>query len=279
MIHKINIKQVKTAWLASLILLGCFSTLAAVAQAQPQAQQSRIPGGPPTVTITDVQQVTNRIPTFIVKWTTTVPRGTTILDFNVKLDVRFNNGGTKTVSKTAEAAATSVTLQFPDQPPGVVAQSFDALINTRFKTPERNTISVTREFDLKTTDIQGGVGSGGTLPPDRPLVQIAGAEKESLGRTKVRWNVQSVPEITIEKFGVSGLVTFGFKQTQENPVPPVTLQSEVSIAPGTAREAVVVVNKPPEKGSPSPIRIKVQVDTVFFAPVIRTIQSTKRGTF
>ncbi len=137
-----------------------------------------------------------------------------------------------------------------------------------------------REFDLNADAFQGGVGSGGSLPPDRPVVQIASAKGISFNTFEIKWNVQAAPSINIERFSVSALVTY-----QNNAVKPgaqpqiITRQSQVSVATGSQRQTRVVVNGPPQGPNIFAARIKVTLDTDFNRPVERVIQTNKEGRF
>ncbi len=276
MIREMMTYQLKTQWLASLTLLGWLMALGMSAQAQTAHGQG---GGPPTVTIDQVRQVRSLPPTFLVGWSIQKPPATTIEGFTVKLEIKFSGGVRLNDSQAAGPTATSTTVQFPAQPANVTAQTFNAIIETRFKTPENSSITTEREFDLVNTGVQGGVASGGNLPPDHPVVQISSATTLSLDRFRLKWNVQSDPAIRIERFGVSGLVTYGFKQDGVTPIPPVTRQTPVTIAFSAHREAVVTVPDPPQTGTPSPVRIKVKLDTLFTRPVAGTVRVVKEGNF
>jgi len=235
--------------------------------------------GPPTVTITQVLDLgdTGAQRRFRVEWTAQKPQLTTISKFGVNLEVKFNGGLTKTGAANAGASATSAIITFSGLPANANAQEFKATVSPTFTTPESGSTTVTREFNLDTDAIQGGVGSGLQLPPDRPIVQIASASTIDVTRFEVKWNVQAAQGVVIERFGLSGEVTYQPKQSRDNPVPPVTKQSPVSIALGSQRKGSVVIQDPPSGASAKPLRIKVTLVTGFNAPVERTIQTTKSG--
>src|SRR5262249_69231 len=254
------------------------ATLVMAAEADAQGVRG---GGPPTVAITQVLDLGNsgQQRRFQVQWTTQKPPLTTILKFGVRLEVKFTGGVTPVGVDKVGGTATSATLAFSGVPANARARDFTATGCPTFVTAEGGSISASREFDLNTTAIQGGVGSGGELPADRPVVQIASATTINLSRFEVKWNVQAAPGVNIERFGVSGEVTYALKQSKENPIPPVTRQSPTSIALGSQRKGTVAINDPPQQGSPTAIRIKVKLDTAFNAPVEHTIQVVKEGRF
>jgi hypothetical protein len=105
-------------------------------------------------------------------------------------------------------------------------------------------------------DVPQGVRGGG--PPNVTITQV----------TELSNN--------IERSGISGLVTYEFRQAG---VAPVTRQSQVSIALGSQRQANVFVNDPPQRGGPFASRIKVTIETAFNRPVERASQTSKEGRF
>ena len=259
----------------SLVFLAACATAAqSVAQA---VQQSVRGSGPPTVTITQVAELggDGQKRSFQVQWTTHKPPLTTILKYDVSLEVKFTGGVTQNASQKL-GAATSATLYFPGAPANARALEFKAAVNTTFTTPESSSVTTTREFNLNTDAVQGGVGSGGALPSDRPLVQIAGATAINLSIFEIKWNVQSPPGVDVERFGAGGLVTYEFRQAG---VAPVTPQSQASVALGSQRQTRVVVNDSPQRGGPFASRIKVTLETAFNRLVERTIQTNKEGRF
>jgi hypothetical protein len=270
--------EMMNKWLVrlSLALLAAVAIAAhATAQGVPQGVRG---SGPPSVTIIQVVELSNagQQRRFEAQWTTQKPELTTILKHAVTLDVKFTGGVNQTASQKLGATAASAIFSFSGVPANARALDFKASIQTTFTTPESSSISTTREFNLNTDSFQGGVGSGGALPPDRPLVQIASATAINLSSIEARWNVQAPPGVNIERFGVSGLVTYEFKQAG---VTPVTRQSQVSIAIGSQRQSRVVINDPPQRGGPFASRIRVTLETAFNKLVERTIQTNKEGRF
>ena len=265
-------------WLvrASVAFLEAFAAFAHAA-GQPAAQSVR-GSGPPVITITQVTELANAGDQrrFQVQWVTQKPELTTILKFGVNLEVKFTGGLTQAAAQKGVSTATSSILTFSGVPANARPISFKATVSPTFTTPESGSISSTREFNLNTDAFQSGVGSGGTLPPDKPIVQIASATSVSLSDFEIKWNVQAAPGINIERSGVSGLVTYEFRQAG---VSPVTRQSQVSIALGSQRQSRVVVNDPPQRGGPFASRIKVTIETAFNKLVERTIQTTREGRF
>jgi hypothetical protein len=260
----------------SLVFLAACATAAqSVAQGVPQSVRG---SGPPTVTITQVAELggEGQKRSFQVQWTTHKPPLTTILKYDVSLEVKFTGGATQNASQKLGAAATSATLSFQGAPANARALEFKAAVNTTFTTPESGSVTTTREFNLNTDAVQGGVGSGGPLPTDRPVAQIASATAINLSTFEIKWNVQAAPGVNVERFGASGLVTYEFSQTG---VAPVTRQSQVSIALGSQRQTRVVVADPPQRGGPFASRIKVTLETAFNTLVERTIQTNKEGRF
>ena len=260
-------------------LAACATAAQSVAQGVPQGVRG---GGPPVVTITQVTELgrAGQKRSFQVQWTTQKPPLTTILKYDVSLEVKFTGGVNQTVSQKLGVAATSATLSFPNAPANARALEFNAAVNTAFTTPESDSVTTTREFDLTTDAVQGGVGSGAPLPPDRPLVQIAGAKEIDFNTFEINWNAQAAPGIGIERFGASALVTYQNKAVRPGGDPQlITRQTPVSIAIGSQRQTRVFVNNPPPRGNIFAARIKVTLETVFNRPVERTIQSNKEGRF
>ena len=265
-------------WLVGLTL-AFFAACATATRSNAQSAPVGVRGsGPPTVTITQVAELSNagQQRRFQVQWTTQKPQLTTILRFDINLEVKFTGGVTQAAAQKGVSTATSSILTFSGAPANARPIEFKARVSATFTTPESGSVSVTREFNLNTDAFQGGVGSGGALPPDRPVVQIASATATSLSSFDVKWNVQAAPGINIERSGVSGLVTYEFKQAG---VAPVTRQSQVSIAIGSQRQSRVVINDPPQRGGPFASRIKVTVDTAFNKLVESSIQTNKEGRF
>jgi hypothetical protein len=265
-------------WLfrTSLVFLAACATAAqTVAQGGPQSVRG---GGPPTVTITQVAESggAGQKRSFQVQWTTQKPPLTTILKYDVSLEVKFTGGVAQNASQKLGAATTSATLSFTNIPANARALEFKAAVNTAFTTPESSSVTTTREFNLNTDAVQGGVGSGGPLPPDRPVAQIASATAINLATIEIKWNVQTAPGVNVERFRVSGLVTYEFRQTG---VTPVTRQSQVSVALGSQRQTRLVVDDPPQRGAPFASRIKVTLETAFNTLVERAIQTNKEGRF
>jgi hypothetical protein len=264
----------------SLAFLAAGATAAqAVAQGVPQGVRG---GGPPVVTITQVTELggAGQKRSFQVQWNTQKPPLTTILKYDVSLEVKFTGDVNQTVSQKLGAAATSATLSFPNAPTNARALEFKAAVNIAFKTPESDSVTTTREFDLTTDAVQGGVGSGAPLPPDRPLVQIAGAKEIDFNTFEIHWNAQAAPGIGIERFGASALVTYQNRAVRPGGDPQlITRQTPVSIAIGSQRQTRVFVNNPPPRVNIFPARIKATLETVFNRPVERTIQSNKEGRF
>jgi len=263
-------------WLVRLslaFLAACATAAQATAQVASQGVRG---GGPPTVTIIAVADLGNvgQQRRFKVSWTTQKPPLTTILKYGVSLEVKFTGGIDQNAVQKLDATATSTTFSFSGAPANARALEFKSSVNTTFTTVTEGSVATAREFNLNTDAVQGGVGSGGALPPDRPVVQIASATAISLSAFEIKWNVQAAPGINIERTGVSGLVTYEFKQAG---VAPVTLQSQVSIAIGSQRQSRVVINNPPQRGGPFASRIKVTLDTAFNKLVERTIQTNKEG--
>ncbi len=269
---KTQLRRLANLWL--VLLAACVM----IAEAGAQGVRG---GGPPTVAITQVLDLgdTGAQRRFRVDWTAQKPPLTTISKFGVTLEVRFTGGVTKTGVANAGASATSATITFSGLQANAKALDFKATVSPTFTTPEFGSTTVTRDFNLDTDAIQGGVGSGVQLPPDRPIVQIASATTIDVTRFEVKWNVQAAQGIYIERFGLSGEVTYQPKQSRDNPVPPVTKQSPVSIALGSQRKGSVVIQNPPTGASAKPLRIKVTLVTGFNAPVERTIQTIKAGRF
>jgi hypothetical protein len=264
----------------SLILLAACATAAqSVAQGVPQDVRG---SGPPIVTITQVTELAGagQKRSFQVQWTTQKPPLTTILKYDLSLGVKFAGGVTQNASQKLGAAATSATFSFPGVPANARALEFGAVVNTTFTTPESSSVTTTREFDLNTDAVQGGVGSGSPLPPDRPVVQIAGAKEIDFNTFEIRWNVQAAPGISIERFGASALVTYQNKAVRPGGEPQlITRQTPVSIATGSQRQTRVVVNNAPPRGNTFAARIKATLDTAFNRSVERTIKSNKEGRF
>lgn len=261
--------------LSLVFLLACATVAQAIAQDVPQGVRG---GGPPNVTITQVTELSNEGAQrrFQVQWTTQKPPLTTILSFGVNLQVKFTGGVNQSASQKVGSTATFAIIAFSGVPANARPIDFKASLLTTFITPESGSVTTTREFNLNTDAFQGGIGSGGSLPTDKPLVQIASATVISLSRFEVKWNVQAAPGINIERSGVSGLVTYEFRQAG---VAPVTRQSQVSIALGAQRQANVFVNDPPQRGGPFASRIKVTIETAFNRPVERASQTSKEGRF
>jgi len=271
-------KKIMNKWLVrlSLVFLAASVTAAqATAQGAPQGVRG---SGPPVVTITQVIELANagQQRRFQVQWTTQKPELTRILKFDINLEVKFTGGVTQSAAQKGESTATSSIIAFSGVPANARPIEFKASVNTTFTTPESSSVSAAREFKLNTDAFQGGVGSGGSLPGDRPVVQIASATAISLSAFEIKWNVQAAPGINIERTGVSGLITYEFKQAG---VAPVTLQSRVSIAIGSQRQSRVVITNPPQRGGPFASRINVTLDTAFNRLVERTIQTNKEDRF
>ncbi len=260
----------------SLAFLAACATIAqATAQGVPQGERG---GGPPNVTITQVIELSNTggQRNFRVEWTAQKPPLTTILKYAVTLEVKFTGGGAQTDSKKLPATATSATFSFSGAPANAAALEFKASVNTTFTTPESGSTTTTREFDLTTDSFQGGVGSGGPLPADRPLIQIASAKAVDLKTFDVTWNAQAAQGINIERFGVSGLVTYVFRPLGAG---STTAQSQVSIVSGSNRQGRILINNPPQRGNPFASRIKITIETAFNRFVERIVQSNKEGRF
>lgn len=274
-----EMKRMKRKWLVRLSLV-CLAACATAAQANGQegAPQGVRGGGPPNVTITQVTELSNagQQRRFQVQWTTQKPPLTSILKYGVNLEVKFTGGINQSASQKVGSTATFAIISYSGVPANARPIEFKTSLLTTFLTPESSSISTTREFTLNSDAFQGGVGSGGALPSDRPVVQIASATTINLSRFLVKWNVQAAPGVNIERFGASGVVTYEFKQTG---IPPETRQSPVSIALGAQRQANVVVNDAPQKGGPSATRIKVTLVAGFTVPVERTVQTSKEGRF
>jgi hypothetical protein len=258
-----------------VFLTACATTAQSPAQGAPQNVRG---SGPPVVTITQVTESggAGQKRSFQVQWTTQKPPLTTILKYDVSLEVKFTGGGAQNASQKLGAAATSAPLSFTNIPANARALEFKAVVAATFTTPESDSVTTTREFNLNTDAVQGGVASGGPLPPDRPLVQIAGATAINLSIFEIKWNVQSPPGVDVERFGAGGLVTYEFRQAG---VAPVTRQSQASVALGSQRQTRVVVNDSPQRGGPLASRIKVTLETAFNRLVERTIQTNKEGRF
>jgi hypothetical protein len=259
----------------SLIFLAACATAA-----QSDAQGVR-GGGPPVVTVTQVIDLggAGQKRSFQVQWTTQKPPLTTVLKYDVSLEVKFREGF-QTASQKLGAAATSATISFTNVPANARALEFKTIVNTTFTTPESSSVTTTREFDLTTDAVQGGVGSGGALPLDRPVVQIAGAKEIDFNTFEIKWNVQAAPGINIERFATSALVTYQNKAVRPGGDPQfITRQTPVSIATGSQRQTRVIVDNPPPRGNIFPARIRATLDTVFNRPVERTIQSNKEVRF
>jgi hypothetical protein len=270
-------KMNKWLFQISLLFLAVYTT---TSQAAAQGVSG---GGPPVVAITDVVEISKDnvlidVPgrSFRVQWSTQKPPLTTILGYGASLEVRFADGAIRTASQDLGPTATSAKLAFPQS--AARAVEFKALVKTTFKTPAPGSVTTTREFDLTTDAFQGGVGSGGPLPPNQPKVQIASATQIDFKTFKIEWNVQSAPGISIERFDASALVTYRTGDPRPGgAAPTTTLQTPVSPTTGSQRQTNVVVNNAPIR-FPA-IRIKATLETKFNLPVESTIQSTKQGLF
>jgi hypothetical protein len=273
-------------WLTTLFVLVALMTFVVAPVAAIQQPHGEF-GGPPTVSVTNVDSLGEPRPgerLFKVHWTAQPPPGTTIQSFGVRLNVKFTQNVQRSSSAGAGASATSATVVFTSVPSGVAPISFVATVTTIFTTPEASSITTKKDFDLSSTGVQGGVASGGSLPPDRPVVQISSASHLSEGvqvpdRYLVNWNVQAASTVTIEQFGASALVTYEFKQTPENPIPPLSRETRTTVGFATARQATVEVPDPPQGGTVVSIRVNVKIETRFRTLVTRSIESTREGTF
>jgi hypothetical protein len=256
--------------------------LAAVATASQSVAQGVRGGGPPVVTITQVTELGSdgQKRSFQVQWTTDKSPLSTILKYDVSLEVKFTGGGAQIASQKLGAAATSTAIRFSNIPAGARALEFKAIVNSTFTTPESSSVTTTREFNLSADAVQGGVGSGGPLPADRPVVQIAGAKEIDFTTFAINWNVQAAPGINIERFSASALVTYQNRAVRPGGDPQnITRQTPVSTATGSQRQTRVVVGDPPPRGNVFAARIKATLETFFNRPVERTIQSNKEGRF
>ncbi len=266
-------------WRLTLLGLLIVAPFATEARAQSN-QELRGEGFPPTVTIGEVRQT--GAGQFSMAWNARIPYPgqTIILGYIATLEVTFSNGASRIQSKpVVDATATSATFQLA-QPSGAIARTFKATLDTRFRTRESRSISVTRAFDLRTDAFQGGVASGGNLPTDHPRVQIANVIPQSgFERYEVRWvaetNPNIQPAIVIQDFLVSAKITFVRKPCGSSD-PRFTLQSPIARASANQRQATVQVDL---TTSPSacPRRAEATVNTRFLAPVERTIQTVKEG--
>jgi hypothetical protein len=255
--------------------------LAAVSTAAQSVAQGVNGSGPPTVTITQVTESggVGQKRSFQVQWTTQKPPLTTILKYDVSLEVKFTEGF-QTASQKLGAAATPATISFTNVPANARALEFKTIVNTTFTTPESSSVTTTREFNLSADAVQGGVGSGGPLPADRPVVQLAGAKEIDFTTFAINWNVQTAPGINIERFSASALVTYQNRAVRPGGDPQnITRQTPVSTATGSQRQTRVVVGDPPPRGNVFAARIKATLETFFNRPVERTIQSNKEGRF
>ncbi len=264
----------------SLAFLAAFATGAqAVAQGVPQGVRGF---GPPTVTITSVTDLggAGQTRNFRVQWTTQKPEFTTIVGYGVTLEVKFTGGVNQSGSQKAPGTANSATISLTVAQANARALEFKAVVNTTFKTRESSSVTTTREFDLATSAAQGGVGSGGSLPADRPVVQISTVNDLDARTFEIRWNVQSAPGVNIERFGASALVAYKTGDARPGGTPPTTTrQTLVSIASGSQRQTRVIVNDVPLAGRAAPLRAKATLETAFNIPVERTIQTNKEGRF
>jgi hypothetical protein len=286
MTDRVRISQKKTGRLAG-VLVACLVSFAAGVRAQdPQTSHGAL-GGPPAVVITQVQSLgaSAKGRQFQIRWTVQSPNGTTILGYTVRLEIKFTQNLRQTAVVSAAPEPTSARPFFPDAPADAIPISFNAIIETQFKTPETNSITTIRDLTFQ----EGGIAtapvvSGGPLPPDKPVAQIFRVTHLTPStnipdRYRVEWNAQAAQGITIDRFGLSGEVKYGFKQTPENPVPPQTRQTTQSIGFGSTRQGDLEVKDPPQIGTPKPLSIRVILNTNFTALVTRTLQSQKQGNF